>query len=322
MNERRLIGNILAEDGEAEEQIRSTLTKRRVLLNMDELKKIHRRRRSDPELMSQSWPDEEHDLFSESPQIAPESPLDTKAAEFVPVKSHLCEYSGKILEMAKEQNGSRLLQQKLETFTQDEKLAVFEECIKNLKVLIVDVFGNFVIQKVLDVGNKEMRKSIALGVYGRVIELSLHMYACRVIQKLLECCEYEQKRTIVMEFKGNLEACLENECSNHVIQKSIEVLPYNCIEFIVNCIEARALYWIDNAYGCRVVQRIIENVPREPASRLINIVLINCVELSKKNYGNYVVQHILEKGLDSDKNELIKCFYGRINQLSKHKLAR
>ena len=55
MTERRLIGNILAEDGEAElEQIRYTLTKRRILLNKDELTKIHRRRRSDPEIITQS----------------------------------------------------------------------------------------------------------------------------------------------------------------------------------------------------------------------------------------------------------------------------
>ena len=52
MTERRLIGNILAEDIDAEEeQIRISLSKRRILLNKDELTKIHRRRRSDPEMM-------------------------------------------------------------------------------------------------------------------------------------------------------------------------------------------------------------------------------------------------------------------------------
>ena len=175
-------------------------------------------------------------------QNTPNSPFDTHAPEFIPVKVYKCEYSGKITEMSKEQNGSRLLQQKLEIFNYDEKQAVFEECLKSFKSLVDDVFGNFVIQKLVEVGNKEQRKLIALNVFGKVVELSMKTYACRVIQKILEYCEFEQKRTIVLEFKGNLEGCLENEFSNHVMQKCIEVLPYNCYDFIIDCVRLKSLY--------------------------------------------------------------------------------
>lgn len=321
MNKRPLIGNILAEDGEAEEeQLRFILNKRRVLLNKDELSKVHRRRRSDPEIMTTAWLDEEHDLFENSPFIQ------TVPQEILPVeietKICTCEYSGKIAEMAKEQNGSRLLQQKLDTYTADQKQAVFEEASQTFKTLVNDIFGNFVLQKIIEVGTKEHRKTMAGLFTGRVVEYSMQMYACRVLQKLLECVEYDQKRAIVLEFKNNLEGCLENEYANHVIQKCIEKLPYNCVDFIVDCIKARAIYWIDHSFGCRVVQRIIESVPKEHWETIFATTIMNSIQLSKTNFGNYVVQHILEKGTEQDKNELIKSFYGKICELSKNKIAR
>ena len=47
----------------------------------------------------------------------------------------------------------------------------------------------------------------------------------------------------------------------------------------------------------------------------------NCVELSKKEFGNYVVQHILEKGSENDRSLLISCFFGKVYELSKNKIA-
>ena len=50
-----------------------------------------------------------------------------------------------------DQYGSRFIQQKLETATTDEKNMVFEEIIPQAVTLMTDVFGNYVIQKVLKV---------------------------------------------------------------------------------------------------------------------------------------------------------------------------
>lgn len=48
-----------------------------------------------------------------------------------------------------DQYGSRFIQQKLETATTDEKNMVFEEIFPQALTLMTDVFGNYVIQKVL-----------------------------------------------------------------------------------------------------------------------------------------------------------------------------
>ena len=312
MGERRLIGNILAEDGEGEEEhIKFILNKRRVLLNKDELSKIHRRRRSEPELVTSSWKGEEFDLFETQPSIPQPDP----------VRSFSCEYSGKVVEMAQEQNGSRLLQEKLEKYGQDEKQAVFVEVRQAFALLVSDVFGNFVIQKLLEVGSKEQKRALAGCCLGRVVELSTHAYACRVIQKILECCEIDQKSMVVQEFSTNLDLCIENEYANHVVQKVIETMSFNYFEFILEAIRAKLLHWAEHEFGCRVLQRIIEKVPRQHIDQIFNQIIMNSVKLSKSNYGNYVVQILFERGSEQDRNELVKSFNGKVCELSKNKIA-
>ena len=64
---------------------------------------------------------------------------------------------------------------------------MFGELIEHAQSLITDVFGNYVIQKLLEYGNDEQRERLAVVFKGQVLTLTLHMYGCRVIQKALEC---------------------------------------------------------------------------------------------------------------------------------------
>ena len=48
-----------------------------------------------------------------------------------------------------DQYGSRFIQQKLETATTDEKNMVYQEIMPHALALMTDVFGNYVVQKVM-----------------------------------------------------------------------------------------------------------------------------------------------------------------------------
>ena len=54
-----------------------------------------------------------------------------------------------VLLFSADQYGSRFIQQKLETATIEEKNMVFEEIMPQALSLMTDVFGNYVIQKVI-----------------------------------------------------------------------------------------------------------------------------------------------------------------------------
>lgn len=71
---------------------------------------------------------------------------------------HLSELSGHMVEFARDQHGSRFIQQKLETATANEKSAVFAEILPHSGKLMTDVFGNYVIQKFFEFGTKEQKE--------------------------------------------------------------------------------------------------------------------------------------------------------------------
>src|ERR1700761_4539660 len=93
------------------------------------------------------------------------------------IYNHIVEFSG-------DQHGSRFIQQKLETANSDEKDQVFREIEPNAIQLMKDVFGNYVIQKFFEHGSQVQKKVLASVMKGKVVDLSLQMYACRVVQKV------------------------------------------------------------------------------------------------------------------------------------------
>lgn len=61
-------------------------------------------------------------------------------------------------------------------------LKVESMCLKASK----DMFGNYTVQKLLDVGEAEWKFRIFSQLQEHVCELSRNTYGCRVVQKLLE----------------------------------------------------------------------------------------------------------------------------------------
>ena len=49
---------------------------------------------------------------------------------------------------------------------------------------MMDVFGNYVIQKLFEHGNQAQKKALAQQMMGHILALSTQMYGCRVVQKV------------------------------------------------------------------------------------------------------------------------------------------
>lgn len=62
---------------------------------------------------------------------------------------------GHIVEFCKDQNNSRFIQQGLEIRDESEKEMVMIEVLPKVGLLINDVFGNYVVQKLWDFGNEK-----------------------------------------------------------------------------------------------------------------------------------------------------------------------
>jgi pumilio RNA-binding family len=104
-----------------------------------------------------------------------------QGGEFSDIMNNLIEY-------CKDHSGSRLIQKRYESGTDDEKNQIFDKISTNILSLAKDVFGNYVIQKILDNNTVDQEKNskIMTALEGNIQELTLHMYGCRVIQKAIE----------------------------------------------------------------------------------------------------------------------------------------
>ena len=108
----------------------------------------------------------------------------------------LTDLAGHVVEFAKDQHGSRFIQQKLEMASKAEKDKIFDEIFPSILSLMTDVFGNYVIQKFVEHGSEEHQRKILMIVLPSVESLTVQMYGCRVIQKLLDAVSQEQRKLI------------------------------------------------------------------------------------------------------------------------------
>lgn len=75
---------------------------------------------------------------------------------------------GHMLEFSLDQLGSRFIQQKLDTLTPEELEAAFAEIAPKAQMLMNDVFGNYVIQKFLELDVDTHRQDLAQQMKGSV----------------------------------------------------------------------------------------------------------------------------------------------------------
>lgn len=225
------------------------------------------------------------------------------------------------VEFSRDQYGSRFIQQKLESATDEEKTMVFDEVFPTALELMTDVFGNYVIQKLFEHGLPQQKKALIGVLKGHVLSLTLQTYGCRVIQKALDYMEAESQISVCNELEGHVMRCVQDQNGNHVVQKCIEKIAPQQIQFILQSFIGHILEMATHSYGCRVIQRILEHCPDSSTKGILDEILTHAQELVTDQYGNYVVQHVLQKGHPRHRSAVISQLRTRLGELSMHKYA-
>jgi pumilio RNA-binding family len=229
---------------------------------------------------------------------------------------------GAVVEFSTDQHGSRFTQDRLIGATREMIEMVFDEILPAVEMLMVDVFGNYVVQKIIEHGTPEMRQTLLERMKDKTRELSFSTYGCRVVQRMLDCVDQPGRMQIANEVKDHVETFVCDQNANHVVQKILErSTPISDVDFISHVFRGNVKRLASHCYSCRVLQRIFEYC-EDSEKRPLMVEMLGVIgDLMKDRYGNYVVQWVLREGQSQDKHDVIASIKGDVLALSTAKCA-
>ncbi|EEP79227.1 conserved hypothetical protein [Uncinocarpus reesii 1704] len=209
-----------------------------------------------------------------------------------------------------DQQASIFLQQKLKVGTSDQKYEIIEAIVNQAYPLMVNRFGNFLVQRCFEHGTADQVIAIANAIRGNTLSLSMDPFGCHVIQKAFDCVPEEHKAVMVHELLRRIPETVIHRYACHVWQKLFELRWSNePPQIMAKVNEALRGMWHEVALGetgSLVVQNIFENCVEDEKRPAIEEVLAKIDLLAHGQFGNWCIQHICEHGAPHDKSRAIE----------------
>ncbi|POR38145.1 Meiotic coiled-coil protein 2 [Tolypocladium paradoxum] len=212
-----------------------------------------------------------------------------------------------------DQQASIFLQQKLKVGSPEQKYEIVEAIVAQAYPLMVNRFGNFLVQRCFEHGTPEQVIKIAEAIRGNTLNLSMDPFGCHVVQKAFDSVPEDYKAIMVHELLRRIPETVIHRYACHVWQKLFELRwtesPPQIMKYVN---EALRGMWHEVALGetgSLVVQNIFENCLEEDKCirqrPCIEEVLANIDIVAHGQFGNWCIQHICEHGAPPDRSRAI-----------------
>ena len=162
-----------------------------------------------------------------------------------------------------DQQASIFLQQKLKVGTPEQKYEIVEAIVAQAYPLMVNRFGNFLVQRCFEHGTPEQVIKIAEAIRGNTLNLSMDPFGCHVVQKAFDSVPEDYKAIMVHELLRRIPETVIHRYACHVWQKLFELRwtesPPQIMEYVNEALQGM---WHEVALGetgSLVVQNIFEN---------------------------------------------------------------
>ncbi|KAH6847921.1 armadillo-type protein [Chaetomium sp. MPI-CAGE-AT-0009] len=208
-----------------------------------------------------------------------------------------------------DQQASIFLQQKLKVGTPEQKYDIVEAIVAQAYPLMINRFGNFLVQRCFEHGTPEQVIKIAQAIRGNTLNLSMDPFGCHVVQKAFDSVPEDYKAIMVHELLRRIPETVIHRYACHVWQKLFELRwtesPPQIMKYVN---EALRGMWHEVALGetgSLVVQNIFENCLEEDKRPCIEEVLANINIVAHGQFGNWCIQHVCEHGAPADRSRAI-----------------
>jgi len=226
--------------------------------------------------------------------------------------------------LARDQAGCRLIQKRIDSNPSWGTDKVFP-IIFNSNIfleLILDPFGNYLIQKLIDYLKADDIERIIKFTEQFFYEIGIDIHGTRVIQKLIEKIDnkslYENFKAAFQPYISDL---IKDANGNHIIIKFSQTLSkYDFdLQFLYSCIEENLIDFTTNKYSCSAFQKCIETATKELKEKIIDKIIENTYILMSDQFGNYILQNIITMH-NLDVNDKIAIYFkNKVSYLAKQK---
>jgi hypothetical protein len=257
---------------------------------------------------------------------------------------------GNVRRLSRDQVGCRLLQQALDEDGPTAATAILNEGLTFWAEAMVDPFGNYLFQKILERITPEERVTLVKSVSTRLVNASLNLHGTRSVQKIVEVCAADEERenedneadeckkeedskdkpkkkleTAAKILSDALKPSAARLCidshGNHAIQRILLKLPYQYTSFIFDAVAVSVEDVARHRHGCCVIQRCLDSRHSTARSHLVSRIVEKSLDLMQDAYGNYVVQYVLDVCGDDEVHAICESVIGRVCLLAIQKFS-
>lgn len=218
-------------------------------------------------------------------------------------KYPLNEIKLKILSLSKDQYGCRFLQKKIDenivsnyATRMDNFETIFQEIYPFFYELIIDPFGNYLIQKLVTYCDERKLNLILEILQYNLFQISINQHGTRALQKIIDSLNNEYQLNLLTKgLKPYIIELIKDLNGNHVIQKILNKFsPTNC-QFIYDSILNDLIVVATHKHGCCVLQKCLNHVTDYQLVQFSNVILEfkNFYKLINDQFGNYVLQYLI-----------------------------
>lgn len=249
------------------------------------------------------------------------------------MNAKLEDFQGEIYSLCKDQHGCRFLQRQLDLSRDIENqnthlsndlasTLIFNEIYLKIVELMIDPFGNYLIQKLFENVNVDQRIILVKNAASDFIRIALDPHGTRALQKLIECVSTDEESTLIIHNLSPHIVSLSRDLNgNHVVQKCLQKLNPKDNQFIFDIASLNCNEIATHRHGCCVLQRCLDYGGLSQRKQLSLKIAENATNLSLDPFGNYVVQYVLSRGDPTSIDLILNHIKTNFVLLSLHKFG-
>jgi hypothetical protein len=164
------------------------------------------------------------------------------------------------VEVGTHRHGCCVLQRCIDHAAGEQKRWLVDRITENAAALVVDPFGNYVVQYIIDLNEPAFTEPLVRMFAGNIVSLSKHKFSSNVIEKCLRCALDPSKDLIVAELltPGEMDRILKDGYANYVVQTALDYATLPMKNELVRAIRPHLQAIRHTPYGRRIQTKIIQ----------------------------------------------------------------